>query len=319
MANFTPLSAAVGGALIGLAAALLMLSTGRIAGISGIVGGLIGWNVPDRDWRIAFIVGLILAPLSGSLVGYAVAEPQMPASWAVIVIAGLLVGFGTRLGGGCTSGHGVCGVARLSLRSLVATTVFMAVAIVVVAITRHVLGGGSHVDARRIDRRLRVRLGTAHLRHDAARQGARLPGRVRRLGPEPARCDGRGTCSRQRRLCDRAAKGAIVRGAQHVAGEGHDRRTTHPWRHNVRRRMGPHRPLSGPGDREPRNAFTTSRRVRRRHDRMHGAPQCVAKARGGTASHGDRQHGRIAKPAQSEGAGRDAPYSRLWKSKTSTK
>ena len=141
MANFTPLSAAIGGALIGLSAALLMLSTGRIAGISGIVGGLIGWNVPDRNWRIAFIVGLILAPLTGTLVGYAVAEPQMPASWAVIVIAGLLVGFGTRLGGGCTSGHGVCGVARLSLRSLVATTVFMAVAIVVVAITRHVLGG----------------------------------------------------------------------------------------------------------------------------------------------------------------------------------
>jgi uncharacterized protein len=141
MANFTPLSAAIGGALIGLSAALLMLSTGRIAGISGIVGGLIGWNVPDRDWRIAFIVGLILAPLSGSLIGYVVAEPQMPASWAVIVIAGLLVGFGTRLGGGCTSGHGICGVARLSPRSLVATAVFMAVAIVVVAITRHVLGG----------------------------------------------------------------------------------------------------------------------------------------------------------------------------------
>jgi uncharacterized protein len=141
MANFTPVSAAIGGALIGLAAALLMLSTGRIAGISGIVGGLIGWNVPDRDWRIAFIVGLILAPLSGSLVGYAVAEPQMPASWAVIVIAGLLVGFGTRLGGGCTSGHGICGVARLSPRSLTATAVFMVVAIIVVAITRHVLGG----------------------------------------------------------------------------------------------------------------------------------------------------------------------------------
>jgi uncharacterized protein len=139
MANFTPVSAAIGGALIGLAAALLMLSTGRIAGISGIVGGLIGWNVPDRDWRIAFIVGLILAPLSGSLVGYAVAEPQMPASWAVIVIAGLLVGFGTRLGGGCTAGHGICGVARLSPRSLTATAVFMA--IIVVAITRHVLGG----------------------------------------------------------------------------------------------------------------------------------------------------------------------------------
>ena len=141
MANFTPLSAAIGGALIGLAAALLMLSTGRIAGISGIVGGLIGWNVPDRDWRIAFIVGLILVPISGSLVGYAVADPQMPASWAVTVIAGLLVGFGTRLGGGCTSGHGICGVARLSPRSLTATAVFMVVAIIVVPLTRHVLRG----------------------------------------------------------------------------------------------------------------------------------------------------------------------------------
>jgi uncharacterized protein len=141
MTNFTPLSAAIGGALIGLAAALLMLSTGRIAGISGIFGGLIGGNVPDRDWRIAFIVGLILAPLTGTLVGYALAEPQMPASWGVIVIAGLLVGFGTRLGGGCTSGHGICGVARLSPRSLVATVIFVGVAMIVVTIVRHGLGG----------------------------------------------------------------------------------------------------------------------------------------------------------------------------------
>jgi uncharacterized membrane protein YedE/YeeE len=142
MENFTPLSAAIGGALIGLAAALLMLTTGRIAGISGIFGGLlIGWNVPDREWRIAFIVGLILAPLSGTLLGYALVEPQMPTSWTMIVVAGLLVGFGTRLGGGCTSGHGICGVARLSPRSLVATVIFMAVAIVVVAVTRHGLGG----------------------------------------------------------------------------------------------------------------------------------------------------------------------------------
>jgi uncharacterized membrane protein YedE/YeeE len=141
MENFTPLSAAIGGALIGLAAALLMLTTGRVAGISGIFGGLIGWNAPDRDWRIAFIVGLILAPLTGTLAGYALVEPQMPASWAVIVIAGLLVGFGTRLGGGCTSGHGICGVARLSPRSLVATVIFVGVAMVVVAIVRHGLGG----------------------------------------------------------------------------------------------------------------------------------------------------------------------------------
>ncbi len=97
--------------------------------------------MPDRDWRIAFIVGLVLAPLSGTLVGYALVEPQMSVSWAVIVIAGLLVGFGTRLGGGCTSGHGICGVARLSPRSLVATVIFVGVAMVVVAIVRHGLGG----------------------------------------------------------------------------------------------------------------------------------------------------------------------------------
>jgi len=138
MANFTPVSAAIGGALIGLAAVLLMVATGRIAGISGIFGGLI--NAPGRGWRLAFIAGLILAPLTGTLAGYPLTEPQMPASWAVIVIAGLLVGFGTRLGGGCTSGHGICGVARLSPRSIVATAIFMAVAVAVVAITRHVLG-----------------------------------------------------------------------------------------------------------------------------------------------------------------------------------
>jgi uncharacterized membrane protein YedE/YeeE len=141
MANFTPISAAIGGALIGLAALLLMLATGRIAGISGIFGGLIGLATPDRGWRLAFIAGLIVAPLIAGLAGYPLAEPQMPASWAVIVVAGLLVGFGTRLGGGCTSGHGVCGVARLSPRSIVATMIFMAVAVAVVAVTRHVLGG----------------------------------------------------------------------------------------------------------------------------------------------------------------------------------
>jgi uncharacterized membrane protein YedE/YeeE len=141
MANFTPLSAAIGGALIGLSAVLLMLLSGRIAGISGIFGSLIAAGTTDRGWRLAFIAGLILAPLSGSLAGYALTEPPMPTSWAVIVVAGLLVGFGSRLGGGCTSGHGICGVARLSPRSAVATAVFMGVAMVVVAISRHVLGG----------------------------------------------------------------------------------------------------------------------------------------------------------------------------------
>jgi len=141
MANFTPVSAAIGGALIGLSAALLMLLTGRIAGISGIFGGCLGFGINDKGWRIAFIAGLILAPLIGSWVGYAMPSPQIPASWTVTVAAGLLVGLGTRLGGGCTSGHGICGIARLSARSTVATAIFMFTAIVVVALTRHVLAG----------------------------------------------------------------------------------------------------------------------------------------------------------------------------------
>ncbi|HEX9324789.1 MAG TPA: YeeE/YedE thiosulfate transporter family protein [Xanthobacteraceae bacterium] len=141
MTNFTPLSAAIGGALIGLATALLMLLAGRVAGISGILSGCLARGNGDRAWRLAFLGGLILAPLTGAVVGYGLAAPQMPASYGVTVAAGLLVGFGTRLGGGCTSGHGVCGIARLSPRSITATAVFMTTAILVVTFTRHVLGG----------------------------------------------------------------------------------------------------------------------------------------------------------------------------------
>ena len=141
MANFSPVSAMIGGGMIGLSAVLLMLLTGRIAGISGIFGGCLDFELNDKGWRIAFIGGLILAPLVASLVGYAMPAPQMPASWTVIVAAGLLVGFGTRLGAGGTSGHGICGIARLSIRSITATVVFMFTAIVVVALTRHVIGG----------------------------------------------------------------------------------------------------------------------------------------------------------------------------------
>jgi uncharacterized membrane protein YedE/YeeE len=141
MANFTPLSAAVGGALIGLSAALLMLIAGRIAGISGILGATLGLGTGDRAWRLAFIAGLIFAPVAAMLAGYPVPAPQMPASWLVIAAAGLLVGFGARLGGGCTSGHGVCGIARISKRSIVATLVFMGAAMIVVALMRHVIGG----------------------------------------------------------------------------------------------------------------------------------------------------------------------------------
>ena len=141
MENFTPVSAAIGGALIGLSAVLLMLSTGRIAGISGIFSGLLNLRGEDKGWRIAFLAGLILAPVIAGLVGYGMATPALPANWIVIIGAGLLVGFGTRLGGGCTSGHGICGVARLSPRSVAATAIFMVTAIVTVAVTRHVLGG----------------------------------------------------------------------------------------------------------------------------------------------------------------------------------
>jgi uncharacterized protein len=141
MTDFTPVSAAIGGGLIGLSAVLLMLLTGRIAGISGIFAGGLGFGTNDKGWRVAFIAGLILAPLIAGWVGYAMPSPQMPASWAVVIAAGLLVGFGTRFGGGCTSGHGICGIARLSGRSITATVIFMFAAIVVVALVRHVLAG----------------------------------------------------------------------------------------------------------------------------------------------------------------------------------
>jgi uncharacterized protein len=141
MANFSPISAAIGGALIGLSAVLLMLFTGRIAGVSGIFGGLLNPQSDDRAWRLAFIAGLVAAPLAAALAGYAMPMPQMPASYVIIAVAGLLVGFGTRLGSGCTSGHGICGIARLSPRSIMATCVFMIAAIIVVALTHHVFGG----------------------------------------------------------------------------------------------------------------------------------------------------------------------------------
>src|SRR6516165_442595 len=139
MGNFTPISAAIGGVLIGLSAVLLMLFTGRIAGVSGIFDGLINPQTSDRTWRVAFIAGLIAAPVAA--VGYPVPTPQMPGSYVTIVVGGLLVGFGARLGSGCTSGHGICGIARLSSRSITTTGVFMAAAIVVVALTHHVFGG----------------------------------------------------------------------------------------------------------------------------------------------------------------------------------
>jgi uncharacterized protein len=140
MTSFNPTSALLGGALIGLASAMLMMLIGRIAGISGIVGGCLSLAAGGKAWRFAFIAGLILAPLAGGLLGYSAPMPQMPASLA-IVSGGVLIGFGTRLGGGCTSGHGVCGMARLSKRSILATALFMIAAMAVVAIIRFGFGG----------------------------------------------------------------------------------------------------------------------------------------------------------------------------------
>lgn len=139
MAQFTPLSAAIGGALIGLASVLLMLLMGRIAGISGIFSGLLLSGSGERAWRGAFVAGLLAAPLLAAWFGHPMPTPEMPSSWSLVAAAGLLVGFGTRMAAGCTSGHGVCGIARLSPRSMVATAVFMATAVAVVAFTRHVL------------------------------------------------------------------------------------------------------------------------------------------------------------------------------------
>ena len=134
---FSPWTALAGGALIGLAAAMLALLNGRVAGISGIVGGLIG-GAPDRAWRIAFVLGLVAAPLA-----WVVAAPlpaiRIDAGGAVLVVAGLLVGAGTRYGAGCTSGHGVCGLSRLSPRSLVATLAFMAAGFATVYVARHLI------------------------------------------------------------------------------------------------------------------------------------------------------------------------------------
>ena len=140
MHHFTPVSGLIGGALIGLASAALMLSAGRLAGVSGILGGLLTTG-SDRAWRLAFIAGLIAAALIGPLLGTSGPARLASSNLVLYAIAGLLVGFGTRMGNGCTSGHGVCGFARLSARSIFATVVFMGTAIVTVVLTRHVFGG----------------------------------------------------------------------------------------------------------------------------------------------------------------------------------
>lgn len=131
LVQFTPLLSFVGGLLIGGAAWILILFCGRIAGISGIIGGLLAAGATDRAWRLAFLLGIVISPLLYGLV-YRLPTIEITASWPTLVIAGLLVGIGTRYGSGCTSGHGVCGLSRLSPRSLVATLTFMAVAFITV-------------------------------------------------------------------------------------------------------------------------------------------------------------------------------------------
>ena len=132
--HFTPWTSLAGGVLIGLAAAMLVLLNGRIAGISGIVGGLVAARRGDTAWRVAFVLGLFAAPLVMLL--YATA-PRIDAGAGTLVVAGLLVGLGTSYGSGCTSGHGVCGLSRLSPRSLVATAAFMAAGVATVYLARH--------------------------------------------------------------------------------------------------------------------------------------------------------------------------------------
>lgn len=139
MENFTPLSALAGGVLIGLAAVWLLWANGRIAGVSGILHGIFAQPPGDRTWRLLFVLGLILAGFAWHALA-----PEVPVrqgfglGWAAA--AGLLVGFGTRLGGGCTSGHGVCGIGRLSVRSFAAVAVFMAFGMAATFVMRHVLG-----------------------------------------------------------------------------------------------------------------------------------------------------------------------------------
>ena len=137
--NFTPWTSLAGGLLIGLATVIFLMFNGRIAGISGIVGGLVKPKRGDISWRVAFVSGLVLSPLAYALV-FTLPKIQVEANYYVLIVAGLLVGIGTRYGSGCTSGHGVCGLSRRSPRSIVATMGFMLAGFVTVYIVRHLIG-----------------------------------------------------------------------------------------------------------------------------------------------------------------------------------
>ncbi len=140
MENFTPYSALAGGVLIGISASLLLLFNGRLAGISGIMGGLFGASSGDKAWRALFLIGMIVAGAAYQWLfpGSFQDRPNFPLP--LLLIGGFIVGFGTRMGSGCTSGHGVCGIGRLSMRSIIATLVFMVSAAITVYIIRHIFG-----------------------------------------------------------------------------------------------------------------------------------------------------------------------------------
>lgn len=141
MENFTPVSALIGGVLIGLSATLLLLFNGRIAGVSGILNGVFVQPAGDRLWRLMFVIGMIASGFLYQFIGPGGFENSTEVSLLVLVTGAFLVGFGARMGGGCTSGHGVCGIGFISQRSIVATCVFMVAGFVTVYVTRHVVGG----------------------------------------------------------------------------------------------------------------------------------------------------------------------------------
>ncbi len=141
MEHFTPVASLIGGMLIGLSASLLLLCDGKIAGISGILGGILSPTRNDTSWRIMFMSGLLAGGVLLRLVSPQVFALEMNRSTAILILAGLCVGFGTRLGNGCTSGHGVCGLSRFSQRSLVATITFIATGMLTVFIVNHFFGG----------------------------------------------------------------------------------------------------------------------------------------------------------------------------------
>ena len=139
--SFTPIPSLLGGMILGVAAALYVLLHGRILGISGIISGLLHPKLTDSAWRLNLVLGLISAPFLAALFFGIIPVVEIDSSWLAIVIAGLLVGFGAQYGSGCTSGHGICGLSRLSPRSLVATLAFMCAGFVMVFVIRHLMGG----------------------------------------------------------------------------------------------------------------------------------------------------------------------------------